>query len=332
MNITRRSFGVSTSKDCSHGLEMLQHAGADFEVEKRQLKFDLMTDGIGTDAVYIDAYVPIRSDTQEALSNKTIGEGYQVLQNREVIDVVDAICAGHDLSYQFMTQINGGAGMCVQIMSEDLNRALMIGKDEHQGRLTISNFHDGSGALRVHISLLRMFCKNVFPALKREFRGAKDHASSYSIKHSKNMEERINSMIVCYRDAMGDLENTARIMKLLSNKKCSDNEQKELFKRLMLADGKDEKDLSERAKGIRNNKYTELRKLANQNQNYCGDLQGTWYSAIQPITDYATHGIRVRDTGRVSADESRFTSAHFGAGADFAQQGIEIAMELAGVE
>lgn len=332
MNITKTNFGVSTSENCSQGLEMLKHAGADFEVEKRQLKFDLLTDGIGTDNAYIDAYVPVRSDTQAALSHKTIGEGYQVLQNREVIDIVDAICDGHDLNYQFMTQVQGGAGLCVQIMSKDLNKALKVGNDDHEGRLTISNFHDGSGSLRVHISLLRVFCQNVLPALKREFKQHKDHAASYSIKHSKNMEERINSMIACYRDAMGDLENTTRILHLLANKKCTANEQKELFKRLMLADGKDEKDLSKRARGQRNAKYAELVSLANQNQNYCGDLQGTWYSAIQPITDYASHGIRVRNTGRVSAEEGRFTSAYFGAGADFAQTGIEIAMEMAGVE
>jgi phage/plasmid-like protein (TIGR03299 family) len=332
MNIVTNNFGVTATENCRDGVSMLERAGADFTVEKRQLSFPLFTDGIGTDSVAIDAFVPVRSDTQQALSNKTVGDGYQILQNQEVVQLINAICEGHDLEYQYMTQIQHGAGLCVQIMSKDLNKALNVGNDKHEGRLTISNFHDGSGALRVHISMLRLFCTNVFPALKREFKEKKDHVSSYSIKHSKNMEERINSMVDCYRDAMGDLENTTRIMNLLSNKKCSDNEQKELFKRLMLADGKDEKDLSERAKTARNNKYLELRGLANQNQNHCGDLHGTWYSAIQPITDYASHGMRVRDTGRVSANESRFTSAHFGAGADFAQAGMEIAMEMAGIE
>jgi len=342
MNISKTRYGVTTSDNCRDGMSMLKHAGADFTVEKRQVSFPseqpaaVTGDGQMTyETVWtpIDAYAAVRSDTGAPLSHKTIGEGYQVLQNHEVIEVVDAICDGHDLNYDFMTQVQGGAGLCVQIMSKDLNKALKVGKDEHQGRLTISNFHDGSGSLRVHMSLLRMFCKNVMPALKREFRSHKDHAASYSIKHSKHMEERINGMIQTYREAMGDLENTTRILNLLANKKCTENEQLALFKRLLNPEGPDEvKELSDRAKTQRENKFAELVKLSRQSQNHCEGLEGTWYSAIQPVTDYASHGIKVKKSKRVSAEESRFTSQYFGAGADFAQTGLELAMEMAGVE
>lgn len=342
MNIKKTQFGVSTSESCRDGIAMLKHAGADFEVEKRQVSFPterpagVTGDGQMTSEIVwtpIDAYAAVRSDTGAPLSHKTIGEGYQVLQNREVIEVVDAICDGHDLNYDFMTSIQGGAGLCVQIMSEDLNEALKVGNDKHQGRLTISNFHDGSGALRVHLSLLRMNCSNVFPALKREFRKRKDHASSYSIKHCKKMEDRINGMIQTYRSAMGDLENTTRILNLLANKKCTVNEQLELFNRLLNPEGPDEiKELSDRAKTGRANKFAELVGLSKQSQNHCEGLEGTWYAAVQPITDYASHGITVKKSKRVSAEEARFTSQYFGAGADFAQAGLELAMEMAGVE
>lgn len=340
MNFTKR-LGVTSSQDCKNGLEMLKSAGADFDVEKRQVSFPserpagVTADGqILTETIWtpIDAYAAVRSDTGASLSHKTIGEGYQVLQNREVIDVVDAICAGHDLNYDFMAPVNGGAGLCVQIMSKDLNKSLRIGKDDHQGRLTISNFHDGSGSLQVHISLLRMTCTNVLPALRREFSKGKSHFSFYSIKHTKSMEERINGMIACYREAMGDLENTTRILHLLANKKCTVNEQLELFNRLLNPEGPDEKELSNRAKTQRANKFAELVGLSRQSQNHCEGLEGTWYSAIQPITDYASHGMRVRDMGKVSAEESRFTSAYFGAGAEFSQKGLELAMEMSGIE
>jgi hypothetical protein len=338
----KSSYGVTTSETCVAGLEMLQAAGGDFNVIKRQLSYGVESpagvtgDGqmmMGTEHKLIDAYVACRDDTNAHLSSKTVGEGYEVLQNREVIEMVDAICGDHNLTYTNLTTLSGGAGLCVQVMCPDLNKALKVGSDEHDGRLTITNKHDGSGSVTSHISLLRLFCSNVVPALRREMTKlrAKDSRSVYRIKHTKTMQERIACMVETYRAAMGDMVFTADIMRKLAGKKCSENEMKDLFKRVIAADGKDETELSEAAKTKRAGKYADLLSRSKDSINIPQGLGDTWYGAMQAITDFGTRGMTVKNTKAVNKDEGRFLSQNFGAGSEFSLEGLRIAMELTGV-
>jgi hypothetical protein len=339
-NFTRTAFGVTAAEGCTDGMAMLAAAGGDFTIEKRQVSYPVTkTVSVGVDDtitqtewVDIDAFAAIRSDTQESVSDSTVGAGYVLVQNSEVIDIVDAICEGHGLTYDYMTLMGRGKGLAVQVSCPNLADALTVAGDAHDGRLTIVNTHDGSGSLKAHVSLLRLFCANVLPAINREHREAKkDGKAVYSLRHSRNIESRINEMISTYRAAMGDMVDTADTLRLLASKPCTKAEQAELFKRLMIADGKDEKDLSKRAIARRDNQIRTLNDYALAPVNQAQGAAGTWYEALQPVTAFATRGIGTRDTGNACEAERRYTSANFGAGAAFARRGLALAMEMAGV-
>lgn len=339
----KTSFGVTVAEgNIRAGNEMLKEAGADFEVKKVPVKYPVPVEKTTPGGEkytemedhYMKACAVVRSDTGLTINdNQTVSDGFTVVQNSEVIDIIDAICQGHDLQYRYMTLLNEGRGLIVQVYSEELNKSLSVGDDRNDGLLTISNFHDGTGALKVHVSLKRVFCQNVLPALNREHRTQKRNGldSVYSIRHSRNMEMRINEMVNCYREAMGDLETTAEKLRLLANVKCKKSEMDELFERIVNADGKSEAELTSRAKAQRESKLEAIRALRNDPKNKVADAPGTWYEALQPVTAYGTRGIRVRNTGRVSQNESRFTSAYFGAGARLSMLGLETALEMAGV-
>lgn len=346
--ITKTGFGVSTSKDCKDGMEMLKACGGDFTIEKRQVAFakDIPGTAGGVDAdgniipetewTPIKAFVPVRSDTCENISDCTIGDGYNVLQNSETVDVVNAICEGHGLNYDFMTLIQGGRGLAIQVYCPDLNDALGVGNDDMKGRLTTTNFHDGTGSMKVHVSICRMLCANVLPAIGREFNAQKKikRPGVYSIKHTPKMEMRIRDMVKCYKDAMGDMIATAELLRLLADHKPSKSALNEYYMKCATAKAKrdlSEKEMTSRAIAQRDNRVQEFRDAARNPVNQVADASGSWYEALQAVTWYSTHNMRTRDTGRASLEESRFISANLTSGAELASDALRFAVEMSGV-
>jgi len=332
---TKTAFGVSTSEQCQDGIEMLKACGGDFRINMAQVAYPFTRDIGGgdtiTEHIALDAWVPTRSDTNEAISNKTVGEGFSVFDNHDAVALANTICRDHDLNFSFMAVTNGGAGLAMQVECPDLSEALNIGGDDHKGFLTIHTAHDGSASLRVTPTIIRMFCRNVLPAIKRANIEGRKTGDAYCIRHSKNMETRIAAMVNAYREAMGDMIDTADRLRLLVTKRATDTEAQELWKRVIAADGKDESELSKRAQTQRDNKLESIRMLSQAPENRAVNAPGTFYEALQPLTAYATRGIATRDRGTVSQAERRWSSAHTGAGAAFAERSILTALEMASV-
>lgn len=335
-DFTQTSFGVTTAETCTDGIEMLKACGGDFRIEMAQVAYPFTRDIGGgdtiTEHIEIDAWVPVRADTKEAISNKTVGEGFSVFDNHDAVTLANTICRDHDLNFSFMAVTGGGSGLAMQVECPDLSEALNIGGDEHKGFLTIHTAHDGSASLRVTPTVLRMFCRNVLPAITRanaDMRKAGGNA--YCIRHSKSMESRIASMISTYRAAMGDMVETSDRLRLLTTKRCSDFEAKELWKRVLASDGKDESELSKRAATQRQNKLDTIEMLSKADENKAPFAPGTFFEAIQPLTAFATRGIGTRDRGTITQAERRWSSAHTGAGAALATRTIEQACLMAGV-
>lgn len=342
MTFTKTAFGVHASDDCKDGIAMLAQSGGDFRIAMQQCSYPVSTtEQVGiddtitkTEFIPLNAWVPTRADTGAAISDRTVGEGFTVFDNHDAVELVNTICAEHDLTFRFMAVTSGGAGLAMQVECPDLTEALSIGNDEHRGFLTITTSHDGSASLRVTPTLIRMFCKNVLPSINRDNKEGRRKGDAFLIRHSRCMEDRINDMIGAYRAALGHMENTSERLRLLTTKRCTDLDMVELWKRVIAADSPvDEKELSKRAATQRANKLETITVLAHDpvNQPVDSGFMGTWFHAIQPLTAYGTRGIGTRDRGNVTGDERRWTSAHMGAGADFTNRALELACEMAGV-
>lgn len=332
MTFTKTAFGVTSSTACKDGIEMLKACGGDFRINMQQVGYNHSVDIGGGDTmshfIPLDAWVPTRADTNEAISNKTVGEGFSVFDNHDAVELANTICRDHDLNFAFMAVTNGGAGLAMQIECPDLSEALNIGGDEHKGYLTINTSHDGSASLRVTPTLIRLFCRNVLPAINRANAEGRKTGDAYCIRHSKNMETRIAAMIGAYRSAMGDMIETADRLRLLTTKKVTDMEALELWKRVLAAEGKGEEELSKRAQTQRDNKLASIQMLALAPENKAPFASGTLFEALQPLTAFATRGIATRDRGTVSQAERRWASATSGAGATLAERALETALAM----
>ena len=336
--ISKNAYGVSTSKNCINGGEMLTACGGDFDIEKRQVYYQspiansfgsVDSDGQIIPEMQwqdINLFVPVRSDTGHHIADATVGDGYNIVQNSEVIEIVDAICGSHNLNYNFMTLLKGGRGLAVQVECPDLSSALNVGDDQNRGRMTISNFHDGTGTLKVHMSLLRLFCSNVLPALNREFRTVRksQRTAAYSIRHSSMIPERIAAMVATYQEAMEDMVSTADLLRSLASHQCSWQARKAFFKSLVNKDGKDERELTSRARKIRETKLHQVQKSFHNPLNKVADASGSWYEVLQAATWIGSH----EANGRV---DNHWEHAEMGGGAQYSSEALQLALEMSDI-
>ena len=350
MSITRTAFGIHTSEDCKDGKSMLAACGGNFDIEKRQVSYPVLDTkatpiGMGTDGepIYptrwqpINAQAAVRSDTGEHIAESTVGDGYVILQNREMIDIADAICGDRKLNYEFMTLLDGGRGLAVQVDCPELAEDLSIGKGEsghNRCRLTMIDWHDGTGSLRLYFSMIRMFCQNTLPALGREFVNGKrkNRFGFFSIKHTKNMADRIETAIGIIQDAVGDVRDTAKILRMLADVRCTRGKKMDFFTKIANPEGKDEREMSKRAKSQYENRVAMLEEAAKNPVNKVEGHDGSWYETLQAVTYYATHQQTVRGSEDKSDDEKRFASQNFGSGALTSIRGVELALALSGVK
>jgi hypothetical protein len=346
-NISKAAYGTTTQTDAdlsthdslSVGMEMLADSGSDYDIRMDQVhvsKDEFAETGDGDryptgNKVWtpINAFTPVRDDTEKPVSHRTVGKGYQVIQNREVISMFDEICRDHSLTYNYMSSLKKGAGFCVQVTCPELNRALKVGADDHKGLMTGINFHDGRSSYIIMSTVQRLVCDNVLPSLLREAKNGKGAKNTHRVRHSTSMEERLNDIIAEFRTAMDDMSNTGRVLNLLSQTACTAAAQDELFKRVIAAAGPSEvtKVEEERQLAV----FGDLQDRSKMSVNRAIGLEGSWYAAMQPLTHYGTHGKIVKSKRSDSAKETRFLSALNGNGAKFSTLALDLAIEMSGV-
>lgn len=330
------AFGVTTAEHCTNGMAMLAAAGGDFTIASRELCDPVViTEPVGLDDTITRTeyqptgiFVPYREDTGARIGKGSFGEKFTSFSNREAVELANVICEGHGFTFETMQVLNRGGGLALQVTCPDLNASLDVGGDAHKGYLTVTTAHDGSASLRVMPTMLRMFCKNVLPAIRRNSKGK---ANTYCIRHSSKMELRVNQMVIAMREAMGDLESAALKLRTLATRKVTQAETMDLWTRALLPDGKDESELEGKAKTMHENKLSELRAHSLNPINVPQDAAAvdTLYHALQPLTAYATRGIATRNTSdNISQAERRWQSAHMGAGAKLADRALDLAMAM----
>lgn len=334
---TQTAFGVTTSDNCKNGMEMLKEAGGDFNVELKQLYYPKVTQ-VGIDDTIttyepIQAWNPVRDDTGESISNSTVSDGFTVVQNAQVIELIDVICQNHDLDYRTMAVGHNGSSLAVQLECPHLSQAFSFG-EEHQALFTVTNGHDGKGSLRTGLVIKRMKCMNMLNAIHKEMRANKvnHNNSSFTIRHTKNMADRIVAMIQSYKQVMGEAETMVERMELLSTTKCSKLDRIDLYE-MVLLNGTAKDELGKRGKTLFENQMRELQ-IASENpvNQVKDDFKGTIYEALQPLSYFATHNNKPRNSkhrGNMSDAEQIFHAQHDGPGMDFGSRSFLAAYEMA---
>ena len=156
--------------------EAIAAAGLDYEVELTRLE---TVDGIPVP----QRRAVVRTDTSEAIG--VVGRGYVPVQNQECFGFLDAVVSEGGLRYHTAGALGKGERIWLLAKLPDQiqikNSADVVDKF-----LLLSNSHDGSAALRVYFTPVRVVCQNTLNMAEVRARG-----QGISILHKGDLTSKI---------------------------------------------------------------------------------------------------------------------------------------------
>lgn len=254
--------------------EALQTAGLDWEV---------MQEPVYTGAgELVDGYkANVRDSDRKALG--VVTDRYKVVQNHEAFAFTDALL-GEGVRYETAGSLQGGRKVW---LLAHMPHEYIISGERISPYLLFSNTHDGSGAVKVALTPIRVVCQNT---LNLALSGAK---RSWSMMHTGDIQGKIQEardtlfLASRYMDGLGqEFENLRR-------KKLADSKVKEYIEILLpMEDGSTPQQVrnTERLREDLGMRYYEAPDLQDVGKNA--------YRFINAVSDFATHAEPLRRTAR----------------------------------
>ncbi len=252
--------------------DALRLAGLDWEVAQEPI-FTEAGDAI---AGY---KVNVRDRDRKVLG--VVSDRYRIVQNREAFSFTDALL-GNGVRYETAGSLQEGKR--VWLLAR-LPREYIIAGERISPYLVFSNSHDGSGAVRVALTPIRVVCNNTLNL-------ALDTARrSWSMIHTGNISGKMQEakdtlfMAETYMDSLGEA------FELLRRQKLTDSQLKEYVEQLL--------PLEKDATPMQEKNTMKLREDMLRRYYDAPDLRGVGnnaYRFVNAVSDFATHAKPLRRT------------------------------------
>lgn len=297
--------------ECQTAGRALTLAGLDWDVYTREIQLPC-----GTVIPDRRANVRLNKEGKDHYLG-VVGTRYEVLQNRDAFDFMDNIIGQGAAMYETAGAINEGR---VVWMSVKLPDDIVVGKNDATKKyLLLCNSHDGSKALSVQFTPVRVVCNNTLTA------ALQDKGTSFSIRHTRNIKtkaeeaSRVLGIARKYFDEVGAVFNKFFLQKM--DEPAVEGYVKRIFPDVTPNDKIDVEKAQERIDNIRTSVM----------ENYESGLgaslsRGTLWGAYNAVTEYVDHS---RFTEKKSVDtEGRLTNIVFGGGANLKQKAFDEAVAV----
>ena len=172
--------------------DALHLAGLDWRVEQKNIQL--------CGGAKVPGYkANVRSTDGKVLG--VVSDRYRIVQNADAFEFTDSIIGG-DVRYETAGSLNGGKKIWLLAKLPETE----IAGDKTEPYLCFSNTHDGSGAVRVCMTPIRVVCNNTLNL-------ALDSAKrAWSIRHTGSLQSKMHEARTCLRRAnryMGALAEKA---------------------------------------------------------------------------------------------------------------------------
>ena len=294
--------------------EAIESAGLTWEVGLLPLQIAATTEATELGL----AEVPVRANCVYRKSDNSllgvVGPGYTPYQNWELFDWFKPfIEAG---TAEFHTAGSLKDGKIVWALAS-LNRSEMeISKgDAVKKFLLLSNSHDGTHAIRVGFTPIRVVCANTLAAAF-----SNQDSNLIRAKHRKNVAGSMDKIRETINVIDQKFEATADQYRFLASHHFNQNDL-EKYVAIVWKQGKDmDKELSTRSK----NQLSEVFNLLETGKGHdIPSIQGSWWQAYNAVAEYLSYEAGSRST------ENRMQSLWFGANMVKNQFALHAAMKMA---
>lgn len=280
--------GIGVNVQQAHSLETaINVSGLNFEVSKYPLSFmTQVPQQLGTQTVLVDVphpypnqFATVRTDTLEPLG--VVGKDYQILQNIEAFDFLDSLVG--DAKFETAGLYGNGAKSFITMSTEPMK----ILDDEFAPYILFTNSFDGSGAVRVMFTPIRVFCSNAL------VRAIKNATNKLSIRHSSNLQSRLDNA----RYVLLNNTNYLNALKAESEKLAVTPFSAEAFEALarsLFPVNKEDSELIQ----VRNEAQVEAL-LRAYRQDDLQNFNNTAYKVVQAVADFESHKPVFRQTNQI---------------------------------
>ncbi len=258
--------------EAPNSADALRLAGLDWEVMQKPIYTD-----VGEE---IPGYKANIRDTDRRVLG-VVTDRYKIIQNREAFAFTDALM-GNGVRYETAGALQGGRK--VWLLAR-LPHEYIISGERISPYLVFSNTHDGSGAVRVAVTPIRVVCNNTLNlALRTAKRG-------WSMIHTGDIRGKIQeardalSMAEKYMDSLG------KEIERLRRKRISDRQVREYIELLFPAEtGATTVQIKniDKLRGDIGKRYYDAPDLK--------DVGNNAYRFINAVSDFATHAEPLRRT------------------------------------
>ena len=219
----------------------------------------------------------VRSSDGKVLGMVT--DRYKVVQNADAFSFTDNLIGG-DVRYETAGSLNGGRKIWLLAKLPDTE----LCGDKTEPYLCFSNTHDGSGAVKVCMTPIRVVCNNT---LNIALNGAK---RSWSVRHTGNIQSKLHEAQMCLEMAGRYMEGLAEEAERLANVTVTDEKLREILDELFPIS----EDSSDREKNNINQLKTEYMVCY-----FAPDIlkfKGTAWGALNAMSDMVSHTAPQRKT------------------------------------
>jgi len=308
-------LGVQVDYDMT-AEECHKTAGLDWEVEKYPMEVRL---GAGTpmqeNVVVPDRHAIMRMTDHSILG--TVGNRYEVIQNLDCFNFADAIVGEGQAMYHTAGSLFNGK---VIFMTMKFPNDVTVGADAIEKYLLLTNAHDGSSALHVRMTPVRVVCANTLGMALGE-----DTKQKCSIRHTTNWETKATNARELLKLTDHYFKNMSVQFNRLLDASMNDNDI-ELFVESVFPRTVSEKTgeliLSKQTQAIRA-KVTDLAYTGKGN----AAVKNTKWAALNGVSEYIDHIATTRATGGHDPQEIRMNSVLMGTGAEVKQRAYDILVE-----
>ena len=239
-NGTPWAIGKDVS-DCATAAEVMEKAGLDFTVDKAPLMakmpFGLYRnndineengDFARNGKIFRDLrgyYGTYRTDTNQPLG--LVKDKYHVIQNQEAFKFFDNAIGDGKVVWDKAGCLNNGR---LVYLSARLPITTKVGSDEIDNYLVFTNSHDGSTAVKIMFTPIRVICTNMLA-------GAVDKAQSYiPIRHTISADAKIDRSAEILRVAAIHANSAKQLFESLTKVSMSDADVMQYLANLQLTE------------------------------------------------------------------------------------------------
>jgi phage/plasmid-like protein (TIGR03299 family) len=248
----------------------------------------------------------IRDDTHQPLA--IVGDQFRPYQNKDLFSFLDAYLSDAGARIDACGHIRGGRVVWATAYQGETE---YVHNDPIKKFLIIRNYHDGTGAVQVGFSDVRIVCNNALIAM---FNNA---TCKFNVQHTLNVHaklDRIGTLINGYRVYDSQL---SEIMKSFAQKQLTQKDVLALTRQLTgPAPKSGDEDFNRAGKAI-------LELVETGRGTDIPGVRGTGYGWLNAVTEYADHHRDIRPGNR-SPEEARFESVIAGTSARLKQNAFDL--------